>query len=80
VAVPLITISGRIEPSGAIEWLELLGEVVFLPFQFLRLNAGVGAELSKLPAVLLVALWVALTVPFIFTVLAVRQFVRGGNA
>ena len=78
-AVPLVTISGRIAPSGRLEWLELLGEVLFLPFQFLRLNEGVGAELSKLPAVPLVALRVALTVPFIFTVLAVRQFVRGSG-
>ena len=60
-------------------WLELLGEVVFLPFALLKLNEGVGAELSKLPAVVLVALRVALTMPLIFAVLAARQFVRGGG-
>lgn len=79
-AIPLVTISGRINPSGWTAWLELLSEVLFLPFQFLRLNEGLGAELSKLPAVPVVALRVALTVPFVFTVLAIRHFVRASRS
>lgn len=76
VAVPLVTISGSINPSGWTEWAELLLEVLFLPFQFLRLNEVLGAELAKLPPVLVVPLRVGLTLPFVFVVLAMRQFVR----
>jgi hypothetical protein len=78
-AVPLVQISGTINPSGVVDWFELAAEVVFLPFQFLRLNEGTSPQLADLYNVALVGLRIALTVPFIFAVLAIRQFVRGGS-
>jgi hypothetical protein len=78
-AIPLVQISGATNPSGVVDWFELAGEVVFLPFQFLRLNEGTSPQLADLYNIALVGLRIVLTVPFIFAVLAIRQFVRGGS-